>query len=96
MKRCVLVVEHLRLVEHPRCRGGRAGESDPVFFCIEKQHGIGDDSGGILLVAEIDLALDALPGGDIKVEILRKVIGSQCVSHVLIGCELPGGGCLGG
>jgi hypothetical protein len=71
LKRCVLVVEHLRY------RGGRAGASDPVFFYIEKHHGIGDDSGGILLVAEIDLALDALPGGDIKVETFRKGIVSQ-------------------
>jgi hypothetical protein len=73
LKRCVLVVGH------PRCRGGRAGASDPVFFYIEKHHGIGDDSGGILLVAEIDLALDALPGGDIKVETFRKGIVSQFV-----------------
>ena len=73
VERCVLVVEHLRY------RGVRAGKSDPVFFYVEKQHGIGDDSGGILLVAEIDLALDALPGGDIKVETFRKGIVSQCV-----------------
>jgi hypothetical protein len=72
VKRCVLVVEH------PGYRRGRAGTSEPVFFYIEKHHGIGDDSGGILLVAEIDLALDALPGGDIKVEIFRKGIVSQC------------------
>jgi hypothetical protein len=72
LKRCVLVVEHLRY------RGVRAGKSDPVFFYVEKQHGIGDDSGGILLVAEIDLALDALPGGGIKVETFRKGIVSQC------------------
>jgi hypothetical protein len=71
LKRCVLVVEQLRY------RGGRAGASDPVFFYIEKHHGIGDDTGGILLVAEIDLALDALPGGDIKVETFRKGIVSQ-------------------
>jgi hypothetical protein len=64
-------------VEHPRYRSGRAGAPDPVFFYIEKHHGIGDDSGGILLVAEIDLALDALLGGDIKVEIFRKGTGSQ-------------------
>jgi hypothetical protein len=72
LKRCVLVVEHLRYT------GVRAGASDPVFFYIEKQHGIGDDIGGILLVAEIDLALDALPGGDIKVETIQKGIVSQC------------------
>jgi hypothetical protein len=72
LKRCVLVVEHLRY------RDVRAGKSDPVFFYVEKQHGIGDDSGGILLVAEIDLALDALPGGGIKVETFRKGIVSQC------------------
>ena len=71
LKRCVLVVEQLSY------RGGRAGASDPVFFYIEKHHGIGDDTGGILLVAEIDLALDALPGGDIKVETFRKGIVSQ-------------------
>ena len=63
------------MVEDLRYRGGRAGASDPVFFQIEKHHGIRDDSGGILLVAEIDLALDALPG--IKVEICRKDIVSQ-------------------
>ena len=62
-------------------RSGRAG-TEPVFFYVEKHHGIGDDSGGILLVAEIDLALDALPGGHIKVEIFkveifRKGISSQ-------------------
>jgi hypothetical protein len=71
LKGCVLVVEPLRY------RAGRAGASDPVFFYIEEHHGIGDDSGRILLVAEIDLALDALHGGDIKVEIFRKGIGSQ-------------------
>jgi hypothetical protein len=65
------------VVEDLSYRSGRAGASEPVFFYIEKQHGIGDDSGGILLVAEIDLALDALPGGDIKVEIFRKGIVSQ-------------------
>jgi hypothetical protein len=64
--------------EHLRYRDVRAGKSDPVFFYVEKQHGIGDDSGGILLVAEIDLALDALPGGGIKVETFRKGIVSQC------------------
>jgi hypothetical protein len=73
LRRCVLVVEHLRY------RGGNAGTSDPVFFYIEKHHGIGDDRGGILLVAEIDLALDALPGGDIKVETFRKGNVCQCV-----------------
>jgi hypothetical protein len=65
------------VVEPLRYRSGRAGASDPVFFYIEKHHGIGDDSGGILLVAEVDLALDALPGGDIKVKIFRKGTGSQ-------------------
>jgi hypothetical protein len=73
VKRRVLVVEHLRY------RGWRAGASDPGFFYIEKHHGIGDDSGGILLVAKIDLALDALPGGDIKVETFREGIVSQGV-----------------
>jgi hypothetical protein len=71
LKRCVLVVEHLSY------RSGRAGASEPVFLYIEKHHGIGDDSGGILLVPKIDLALDALRGGDIKVEIFRKGIVSQ-------------------
>jgi hypothetical protein len=71
LKRCVLVVEHLRY------GSGRAGASEPVFFYIEKHHGIGDHSGGILLVAEIDLALDAPRGGDIKVETFRKGRGSQ-------------------
>jgi hypothetical protein len=74
LKRCVLAVEHLRY------RGGCAGASEPVFFYIEKHHGIGDDSGGILLVAEMDLALDALPGGDIKVETFWKGIVSQFAS----------------
>lgn len=71
-KRCGLVVQH------PRFRSGGSGGAEPVFFDIEKHHGIGDDSGGILLVAEIDLALDALPGGGIKVETFRKGIVSQC------------------
>jgi hypothetical protein len=71
LKRCVLVVEQLRY------RSGLAGASNPVFFYIEKQHGIGDDSGGILFVAEIDLALDAPPGRDIKVETFRKGMVSQ-------------------
>jgi hypothetical protein len=65
------------VVKHLSYRRGRAGASEPVFFYIEKHHGIGDDSSGILLVAEIDLALDALPGGDIKVESFRKGIVSQ-------------------
>jgi hypothetical protein len=64
-------------MEHLSYRSGRAGASEPVFFNIEKHHGIGDDSGWILLVAKIDLALDALRGGDIKVEIFRKGIVSQ-------------------
>ena len=70
LKRCVLVVV---LVRH---RGGGAG-AEPGFFHVEKHHGIGDDSGGILLVAEIDLALDPLSGGGIKVETFRKGIVSQ-------------------
>ena len=65
------------MVQHPRCRSGGSGEADPVFFDIEKHHGIGDDSGGVRLVAEIDLALDAIPGGHIKDEIFRKYIVSQ-------------------
>ena len=65
------------MVEDLRYRGGRAGASDPVFFQIEKHHGIGDDGGGILLVAEIDLALDPLSGGGIKVETFWKGIVSQ-------------------
>jgi hypothetical protein len=64
-------------VEHPRFRSGSSGAWEPVFFDIEKQHGIGDDCGGILLAAEIKLALDALPGGGIKGEIFRKGIVSQ-------------------
>jgi hypothetical protein len=70
LKRCVLVVVLARN------RGGGAG-AEPGFFHIEKHHGIGDDSGGILLVAEIDLALDPLSGGGIKVETFRKGIVSQ-------------------
>jgi hypothetical protein len=58
-------------------RSGGSGEADPVFFDIEKHHGIGDDSGRVLMVAEIDLALDAIPGGHIKDEIFRKDIVSQ-------------------
>ena len=65
------------MVQHPRFRSRGSGEADPVFFDIEKQHGIGDDSGGVLMVAEIDLALDAIPGGHIKVEVFRKYIVSQ-------------------
>jgi hypothetical protein len=70
-KRCGLVVQH------PRFRSGDSGEAEPVFFDIEKHHCIGDDSGGILMAAEIDLALDAIPGGHIKDEIFRKYIVSQ-------------------
>jgi hypothetical protein len=70
LKRCVLVVVFARY------RGGGAG-AEPGFFYIEKHHGIGDDSGGILLVAEIDLALDALDGGSVKVETFWKRIVSQ-------------------
>ena len=84
-------------------RSGGARASDPVFFEIEKHHGVGNDSSGILLVAEIDLALDTLCGGVIKVQIRGKGVVSQwailCSSvlcyradrhvlHVLIGCEL--------
>jgi hypothetical protein len=64
-------------VEHRRLRSGNTRESDPVFFDIEKQHGIGDDSGGILVVAEIDLALDTLRGDGIKAEIVWKGRVSQ-------------------
>jgi hypothetical protein len=64
VKRCALVV-------HSRLRSGGSGAREPVFFDIEKHHGIGDDSDGILMAAEIDLALDALPGGHIKGEIFR-------------------------
>jgi hypothetical protein len=70
-KRCGLVVEH------PRFRSGGSGAWEPVFFDIEKHHGIGDDSGRILMAPEIDLALDALPGGHIKDEIFRKDVVSQ-------------------
>ena len=61
----------------PRLRSGGSGQADPIFFDIEKQHGIGDDSGGVRLVAEIDLALDAIHGGRIKDEIFRKHIVAQ-------------------
>ncbi len=59
------------MVQHPRFRSGDSGEAEPVFFDIEKHHGIGDDRDGILMAAEIDLALDALPGGHIKGKIFR-------------------------
>lgn len=65
------------MVQHPCFRSGGSGASDPVFFDIEKHHGIGDDGGGIRMVAEIDLALDAIPGGHIKDEIFRRYIVSQ-------------------
>jgi hypothetical protein len=70
-KRCDL------LVQYPRLRRGDSGEAEPIFFDIEKQHGVGDDSGGVLMVAEIDLALDAIHGGRIKDEIFRKHIVAQ-------------------
>jgi hypothetical protein len=59
--------------------GARA--SNPIFFEIEKHHGIGNDSCGILLVAEIDLALNPLHGGGIKVEICGK--GWVCQEAIL-------------
>ena len=58
-------------MQHPRFRSGDSGEAEPVFFDIEKHHGICDDRDGILMAAEIDLALDALPGGHIKGKIFR-------------------------
>jgi hypothetical protein len=64
-------------VQHPRFRSGGSGEAEPIFFDIEKHHCIGDDSGGVLMAAEIDLTLDAIPGGHIKDEIFRKYIVSQ-------------------
>ena len=71
MKRCGL------LVEDRRFRSGGARASDPVFFEIEKHHGVGDDSGWVLLVAEIDLALNTLCSGGIKVQICGKGRVSQ-------------------
>jgi len=65
------------MIEHRRFRSGGARASYPVFFDIEKHHGIGDDSGGILLVAEIDLALNTLQGGGVKVQIFRKGVAFQ-------------------
>jgi hypothetical protein len=59
------------VVEHSRLRSGGSGAWEPVFFDIEKHHRIGDNRDGILMAAEIDLALDALPGGHIKGEIFR-------------------------
>lgn len=72
-----MLLKRRLLVKHLSCRSGRAGASEPVLFYIEKHHGIRDDSCGILLVAEIDLALDALLGGNIKVQIAWKGIVSQ-------------------
>jgi len=65
-------------VTEVRClRSGGARASDPVFFDIEKHHRIGDDFGGILLVAQIDLALNTLHGGGVEVQICRKGRVSQ-------------------
>lgn len=63
LKQCGLVVEHRRV------SSGGARATDPVFFDIEKHHGISDHVGGILLVAEIDLALNALHGCGVEVQI---------------------------
>jgi hypothetical protein len=65
------------VVQHPRFGSGGSGEAEPVFFDIEKHHGIGDDGGGVLMAAEINLALDAIPGGHIKDEIFRRCVVSQ-------------------
>ena len=67
------------MVQHPRFSSGDSGEAKPFFFDIEKHHGIGDDSGGVRMVAEIDLALNAILGGHIKPEIIRRYIVSQKV-----------------
>jgi len=64
------------VLEHPRLRSGGSG-AKPLFFDIEKHYGIRDDGGGVLMAAEIDLALDAIPGGHIKLEIIRRYIVSQ-------------------
>ena len=71
LKQCGLVVECRRL------RSGGARATNPVFFDIEKHHGVGDDIGGVLLVAEINLALNALHGGGVEVQIGGKVVVSQ-------------------
>lgn len=72
-----MLLKRRLLVKHLSCRSGLAGASEPVLFYIEKHHGIRDNGGGILLVTEIDLALDALLGGNIKIQIACKGIVSQ-------------------